>query len=108
MKLTHLLPLLALTACAAFDTKEERYFAMVGFVKATGDIAEAYVDACRGRAEDHPCREKFPRINAAAKALKDASAQADRVFVSKDSEFYDASLTAAENAAMALRKIIKE
>ena len=40
--------------------------------------------------------------------MKQAMAQADRVFITKDSEYYDLSLSAAENAAMNLRRIIKE
>ncbi len=108
MRIPLLLCTLALAACSHIETPEERYYATVSFVKATGEVAEVYVDACNKLPKDDPCRDKFPAINSGAKTLKTAMAEANRVFVTKDSPFYDLSLTAAQNAALHLRTVLKD
>ena len=108
MRILPIIAALLLSACGMMQTPHDRYYAMIGFVTSTGGIVEKYVDYCRVQPATASCRDKFPKINEGAAAMKQAMAQADRVFITKDSEYYDLSLSAAENAAMNLRRIIKE
>lgn len=100
--------LLLLPACSALQSPADRYYATVTFVKATGELAQIYVDTCKQQTTDAPCRRKFAAINSGAMLMKNVSSQADKIWVSKDSKYYDLSLTAAQNAALALRNILEE
>lgn|SRR4051812_642406 len=103
-----LVVLVAITGCNKLDTPQSRYFTVVGAVTATGKLVETYVDTCNTLGTAAPCRNKYPAINAGAKTLEAAMHQADKVFVTKDSQYYDLSLTAVENATNDLQNILKE
>ena len=98
--------LLALSSCASLQTPEDRYFALTGAVTVAAQATESYVDTCHAQPVTDPCYEKLPKINAAAKGMLDALHQADKVFVTKDSAYYNLSLSVAENAVNDLKNII--
>lgn len=104
MKRYLLLPLL-LAACS--QSPEERYYSLNGAITVTARAAEAYVDDCKAKPAENPCHEKLPKIRDGAKTLKTALAQSDRVFVTKDSQFYSLSQTVVENALKNLQALLE-
>lgn len=105
-KLFLLLPVLALAACAATSTPQDKYFALTEAVTVVAQAAETYVDVCNAQPKGDPCYAKFPLINSGTKTMLTALRQADKVFVTKDSAYYDLSLTVAQNAANDLKNLL--
>lgn len=108
MKKLMLVAALALPACANIKTPEDRYYATLTTATAAMNVAQGYADACLERETSDPCYKVLPKVGDAVVALKKAKDQADKVFVTKDSAYYDLSLTATENATNALQTLLKE
>lgn len=102
--------MLGLVGCGQMDldTPEKRYLAVNSAATAILKGAEQYVDACNTKPKDNPCYDKFPKINKGAKTLKASLVETDKVFITKNSPYYDLSLSAAENAMKELHNLIKE
>lgn len=108
MKKLLLLILLPLAACSYLKTPEDKYYALNGAVIATVKVTKEYVKECKQQPQEHDCYDNLPKINSAAKALDTAIQQADKVFVTKDSQYYDLALSVSENALMNLQTLLKE
>jgi hypothetical protein len=103
------LPLLA--NCALFksaDKPEERYYAINNAVVVVLRTADSYVSECKEKPIQDDCRTKFPAINKRVKELKEALSQTDKVFISKDSQFYELSLTVLQNALKNLQNLLNK
>jgi hypothetical protein len=100
--------LLALTACSIAQTPEEKYYVLTSAVTATGRVAEEWVDRCKAKPVGDSCREKLPKIHAAAKGLQDALRQSDEVFVTKEANYYDLAISVTTNALKTLEALLKE
>lgn len=107
-QLTAILLVLAVTGCASVKTPQERYFATLTAATATLNVAQGYADQCLLRSTDDPCYTVLPKMGVAIQTVKKAKDQADKVFVTEDSQYYDLSLTATENATKGLKDLIKE
>lgn len=108
MRLFALVAVSLLTACSYLKTPEEKYYALAASVSASAKVATQYVKECKQEQDMHPCYDNIPKIHEAAKKLESAMNQTDKVFITKDSEYYDLSLTASENALAMLQKLLTE
>lgn len=100
--------LLALSACSTARTPEERYYVLTSAVTATGRVTEEWVDRCLAEPPTDKCRNKLPKINAAARGLRDALKQSDEVFVTKQANYYDLAISVTTNALKTLEALLKE
>lgn len=100
--------ILILSSCSSLKTPEDKYLALTTSASIATSVAQNYVDDCKVKPKVDPCYRKFPAINTAAKATLKAKAQADRVFITKDSEYYDLSLSTLENTINDLTILITE
>ena len=108
MKPLILLSLLSLGACSSLQTPDSRYYALTKGVTETAKVAEGYIDGCTVKPVADPCHAVVPRIAHAAAETRATLKQADKVFVTGDSQYYDLSLSVAENALANLQRIITE
>ena len=103
-----LVPLLS--ACALIkqaDTPEKRYYELNGAAVVVLRLADAYVKDCKVKNMNDPCYGRFPSIRTGAITLRASLDQADKVFITHDSEFYDMSLSVTENAVKNLQNAFK-
>jgi hypothetical protein len=95
-----LIPLmLALSACSGrVDPKRDYY--VLNHVYVSGlNVANDFVQDCvKKQPADHPCHDAVPPIQSAVKVTKQVFLQADKVFVTKDSKYYNLSLSVASGA----------
>lgn len=104
-KLLFIAPLL-LAACGQ-TTPEAKYYSLDQSYQITLRTAIAYVDECKASTATNPCHGTLPKIKQALDVADAAFDQADKVFVTRDSKFYDLSLSAAENALNAIQLLLK-
>jgi len=108
MRIIALVGLALLTACSFLKSPEEKYYALAASVSASAKVAAVYVTECKQELKSHPCYDNIPKIHDAAVRLDDSMTQTDKIFVTKDSDYYDLSITASENALAIMQKLLTE
>lgn len=97
---------LLLVACAAVElakTPKDRYYAVNAVYVALLTDIKLYGDACKPKPATDPCYQHMAKMKPLVAHADELFTQADKVFITGDSAFYDLSLSITGNIIRDLR-----